>query len=219
MRLRTTATRILIALMVATVAFASTAVLGASPAGALSGDEQAFLNRINALRQSVGVRPLAVDGNMTALAASHTAHMIATGGLSHAATLSTGVSGPWTSLAENVGRGGSVDAVWGTFVGSPAHYRNLVDPSVTHVGVAVLYDGGGQLWTTHRFVGRPGGAVGATPAPPPARRVAPVPRRAEPQVSAPEPPPPAPEPPPTPLPKPDPARVSAVLDVLRASPD
>ena len=189
-----------------------------------SGEEGEFVARINALRQSVGAPPLDVDANMVGLAESHSNEMAAAGSLFHAGSLSAGVSGAWTRLGENVGRGESVDVVWNLFVGSPSHYANIVNPEFTHVGVAVVRDGSGQLWTTQRFVGRPGGGGGGGGAPPsPADAAGPRPapraRPSAPPVSAPEPPPPPPpEPAPPPAPA-DPARVGTVLDVLRASPD
>ena len=130
-----------------------------STAGALSGDEQYFVNQINGLRASRGLGTLAADGNMVDLATSHTADMMGAGRLFHAPKLSPGVSGSWAKLGENVGRGTSAEIVWNAFVNSPTHYANLVDPSFTHVGISVMWDGGGQLWTTQRFVSRGGGAV------------------------------------------------------------
>ena len=198
-------------------------------ADASSADAEYFVGQINALRSSVGLAPLAVDGNMASLAADHTTQMIGAGQLFHASDLAAGVSGPWARLGENVGRGGNPSVVWNTFVSSPGHHANLTNPAFTHVGVAVAYDGSGQLWTTHRFVSRPGGGGAAIfQAPPPAvatpaAPVAAAPRRPNPQVNAPppapQPAPPPPPPPPPPLPKPDPARASAVLEMLRASPD
>jgi hypothetical protein len=159
---------------------------------------------------------------MTALAAAHTGAMIGSGQLVHAGDLSSGVSGPWARLGENIGRASNAPLLWTTFVNSPGHYANLTNPAFTHVGVAVGQDASGQLWTTHRFVARPGGAE-ATPPPAPVQAPptapAPRPRTVNPQVRVPEPPPEPLPPPPPPPPKPEPARVAAVLDVLRASPD
>lgn len=209
----------IIAMMVATLLPIATL---ATPASAQLGDEQYFVNQINALRASVGVAPLAVDPNMADLAAGHTGEMMGAGRLYHAPKLSIGVSGGWAKLGENVGRGSYAELVWNAFVNSPAHYANLVDPMFTHVGISVMYDDGGQLWTTQRFVARTGGVVdddpgGGASADPEPRD--PAPRRVEPQVSEPEPVPEPETPPAPPLPPADPARVSTVLDVLRASPD
>lgn len=196
-----------------------------TPARAAAGHEQWFVAQINRLRASVGAAPLAVDGNMAALAAGHTGDMITAGQLFHADRLSTGVSGSWAKLGENVGRGGTREVVWRAFVESPTHHANLVDPGFTHVGISVQYDGSGQLWTTQRFVTRPGGAVDDPGRPADPDGAAPVrstradaaPRRS-PTAN-----PPAPEPDPEPAPPPpspaDPGRVSALLEVLRASPD
>ena len=155
-RTKHTVVAAIIATMVATILPIATL---AQPASAQAGDEQYFVNQINALRASVGVAPLAVDPDMAALAAAHTGEMMGAGQLYHAPKLSIGVSGGWAKLGENVGRGSYAELVWNAFVNSPAHYANLVDPMYTHVGISVMYDGGGQLWTTQRFVARTGGGV------------------------------------------------------------
>ncbi len=208
----------IIATMVATVLPIATLT---APASAQSSDGQYFVNQINALRASVGVAPLAVDPNLTELAAAHTSEMMGAGQLYHAPKLSIGVSGGWAKLGENVGRGSYAELVWTAFVNSPTHYANLVDPMFTHVGISVMYDSGGQLWTTQRFVARTGAAVDDSAGGPAAdpEPHAPSPRPAEPQVSEPEPTPEAEAPPAPPPPPADPTRVSTVLDVLRASPD
>ncbi len=38
------------------------------------------------------------------------------------------------------------------FINSPAHYRNLVDPVWTHVGVGVTHAADGRIYTTHNFM-------------------------------------------------------------------
>jgi hypothetical protein len=215
--------RFLAACLVALALLAGVAdlVVTSDSEAAPSADEQYFIDQINGLRQSLGLQPLLVDDNMASLAAAHTESMIASGQLVHAADLSVGVSGPWSRLGENIGRASDAPLLWTTFVNSPGHYANLTNPAFTHVGVAVGYDAGGQLWTTHRFVARPGGVEASEPPPapaPPPARPAPRPRTVNPPVRAPEPPPEPPPPPPPPLPKPEPGRVAAVLDVLRASP-
>jgi hypothetical protein len=192
-----------------------------STASAMSGDEQYFVHQINALRASLGLGGLAVDANMIDLATAHTADMAGSGSLFHAPKLSIGVNGGWAKLGENVGRGSSAEIVWDAFVNSPAHYANLVDPSFTHIGVSVLWDGGGQLWTTQRYVSRTDEGVVDRPSSRAADRepVVRAPRDEEPQVNRPEPTPDETAPPTPPPPPADPARVSAVLEVLHASPD
>src|SRR4051794_36445931 len=104
------------------------AALTASPAGALSAEEQAYVDHINQARAAVGAGPLAVDGNMTDLARQHTQEMANAQSLYHTASLPAGVTSNWMKLGENVGMGPSVEPVWAAFIASPHHYANIVDP-------------------------------------------------------------------------------------------
>lgn len=140
------------------VAALLTLVPAAPSATAQAGD---YVARINGLRASVGLAPLAVDGNLTALAQNWAAHLAAQGSLAHAPDLSAGVTNPnWTKLGENVGMGSSTDAVFRAFVNSAGHYANLVDPAFSYVGVGVVYAGSTQF-TAHRFMAVSGGGGGS----------------------------------------------------------
>src|SRR5690349_273382 len=79
-----------------------TPIHAASAGGNEAGD---YVSRINALRSSLGRAPLQVDGDLSSIAQSWSAHMAATGTLSHSPSLSAGISSPWTKLGENVGTG------------------------------------------------------------------------------------------------------------------
>jgi uncharacterized protein YkwD len=160
---------------------AAAAVAAPRPAAADTGAGD-FVARINGLRTSRGLRPLAVDGNLTALAQGHSAEMAGGSDLHHTGDLKAGVSTTWSKLGENVGMGPNNDVVWRAFVNSPAHFQNLVDPAFTHVGVATVWVGGTE-WTTHRFRAGPDAPAPAPPPPPP------------------PPPPPAPAPAPAPAPR------------------
>ena len=70
----------------------------------------------------------------------------------------------WSKLGENVGVGYSVDDLMTALVNSPAHYRNIVDPSFSYIGVGVSYGDDGRMYTTHDFM-----AVDEAPAPAPGR--------------------------------------------------
>ena len=83
--------------------------------------------------------------------------MVANGQISHNPNLGSQVSGGWTKLGENVGVGYDVDGLMQAFINSPAHYRNLVDPAWTHVGVGVTFGGDGRMYTTHNFMALAGG--------------------------------------------------------------
>jgi len=154
------------------------------------------------------------------LAQGWASQMAAQGRLSHTPNLAAGVSSNWSKLGENVGLGPNSNVIWGGFLNSSAHYRNLTDPAFTHVGIGVVWVGGTQF-VVHRFMGVNGGGGGgggggpapAPAAPRPPRAVAPPTTRAPTPPRVEEPPPPPPPPPPSA----EPARVAAVLDALRAA--
>lgn len=158
-----------------------------TPAGAASaGDEAAFVSKINALRQSKGLGTLAVSGELTSIGRAWSERMLAAGAISHNPSFPSQVSANWLKLGENVGHGGSVDSLFQAFVNSPAHYKNLVDPDFTHVGVGVVVGPDGSLWTAHQFM-RLATSTAAAARPAPAPKPAAAPRVASPKPAAPKP--------------------------------
>ncbi len=143
-----------------TVILACLLTLGVStsystPADAGTGDDEAlFISLVNQLRTGKGLQPLTPHPDLHAGAVTWTAVLSNNGELSHAPDLSAGVNENWAKLGENVGvaSSGQTQQLFDAFVASPSHYANLVDPDFTYIGVAVLYDGSGRMWTTHRFM-------------------------------------------------------------------
>ena len=194
-------------------------------------EEQAFVAKINDLRTSRGLASLAVDAQLTDQARIWSQTMKDAGNIFHTTTLDAGITADWAKLGENVGVGGTVDALFDAFVASPKHFENLIDPLYRFVGIGVVWDGE-RMFTAHRFMAVLPPAAAPTPtapkAPPttnaPKSPVAPEPT-APPEVAfaepAPEPEPKAPavpEPPAAPAPPPaDPQRVALVLDNLLGS--
>src|SRR5262245_20242754 len=108
---------------------------GQAPASAdAAADEAQFIALVNQTRASVGVAPLAVDAQLTALARAHTQEMANAGTIFHSNPLSAGVTEPWLKLGENVGTGPSVQPVMNAFINSPGHYANIVDPHFNYIG-------------------------------------------------------------------------------------
>jgi uncharacterized protein YkwD len=231
-------------MVVALVAVLLSPVLSPLPASAgpdnPGGDEAAFVSMINSARAKQGVAPLKVDGELTALARDWAAEMAGgtcgqrpsdgRNGICHASSLSAGVSADWVKLGENVGMGGDVQAVMQGFLNSSGHYKNLMDPAFTRIGVGVVWSENGALYTTHRFMQVAGesatppkgsddtadkGEDAAPPTSKPSRSAAPKNEGVAPSA------PPATEPPPTttttPPPVAEPSRVAVVLQALHSA--
>ena len=156
-------------LLLAIVTSMLVAVAGRADAGGdnPAADEAQFVALVNQTRAAVGVAPLAVDGQLTALARQHAQAMADKGTIFHASPISAGVTAPWIKLGENVGTGPSAPPIMDAFINSPKHYQNIVDPAFTYIGVGVVWVGN-QMFTTHRFMQLSGqGAPPATTPPPP----------------------------------------------------
>lgn len=125
--------------------------------------ENDFMVRINQLRQSKGLAALLPHPTLMNKARAWSAHMAA-GGCGGArichSSLPDGVNVSWQKLGENVGVGPSVDSLTAAFIASPAHYRNLVDPSWNSMGVGVTIVNG-TIYVAEEFM------QGDPPPPPP----------------------------------------------------
>ncbi|MEY2432250.1 MAG: hypothetical protein QOC92_1975 [Acidimicrobiaceae bacterium] len=214
----------LVAALLGAVLVAAMFVL-ASPAPASAADggaEAQFVARINSLRASKGVAPLAVFGELQGIARNWSDQMVSDAGISHNPSYSSQVSADWRKLGENVGVGSDVDVLMKAFINSPAHYKNLVDPEYNYVGVGVSYDATGRMFTTHDFMRMDDASAPSypdpAPAPAPAPRkqsapvdAAPAPTQSAPAESAPVEPPAPPTAPATST------RVRTVLTALRVN--
>jgi hypothetical protein len=132
------------------LAFALSSLFPAAAHADTAVDEGAFVAKINGLRGSLGLAPLQVNGNLTAKARAWSAGMAAAGKIWHS-TLSDGITEDWMKLGENVGMGGSVDALHKAFVNSPHHYENLVDPAFGYVGIGIVMNGS-TIYVTEEFM-------------------------------------------------------------------
>lgn len=111
--------------------------IGVVPARADASDQARLLTLTNQVRSSKGLPALSIDGQLNSVAQSWAATLAQRGVISHNSSLPDQVTG-WTTLGENVGVGGSVDAVHQGFMGSPTHLENLVDPSYNRVGFGIV---------------------------------------------------------------------------------
>ena len=118
-------------------------------------DEARALQLVNSERAKLGVAPLQVSSGATSVARAWSAHM-SQSGMAHNPDVGgdlgrAGVTG-WTSWAENVGHGGSIDRLHTMFMQSAGHRANIVAPRYSHVGIGVVHSGG-TVWVTMDFVG------------------------------------------------------------------
>jgi uncharacterized protein YkwD len=119
-----------------------------SQAGYLSSAESDFASRINSYRGANGLSSLKRDSSLNSYARSWAKKMAQNGGLSHSNIAS--LLPPWSAAGENVGTGGSVQAIFGALKASSGHRANMLG-DFTHYGVGVWRDGDGVLWTSHVF--------------------------------------------------------------------
>jgi uncharacterized protein YkwD len=114
-------------------------------------EEQAFREKMNVARSSVGHGQLQLDPELSKAARLHTREMTAQnllyhtpdGDLTHRVT-------HWSVLGENVGVGGTVDSLHEAFMNSPAHEANILYSSFKYVGIGVREEGG-RMWVTVLF--------------------------------------------------------------------
>lgn len=171
------------------------------------GAEHDFVARINALRGSKGLGALDAHPELVALGRSWAQSMADVDRISHNPALADSVQADWQKLGENVGVGMTVERLHRAFVDSPTHYKNLVDPTFTHIGVGVVVGRDGALFTAHQFMHLRGAPVKAA-------RTAAAPAEAAPAAEPASKPEPARESEPA-EPAVPPARLVLVLEQLR----
>lgn len=130
---------------------------GASPqtaaAPSLEQMEVELANRINGERWSRGIEPLPFHTILRDQGRNWSATMAWFDALNHDPDLAAEASAAWagwTGIAENVGRGTSIEAIHQAFMASPAHRANALGSWRT-VGVGIHY-ARSQLWVTVRFM-------------------------------------------------------------------
>jgi uncharacterized protein YkwD len=128
----------------------------AAPRGALSTRDysatslnaQRARDLVNAYRKTKGLKPLALDAQLTAAAKAHAKDLAKWDRISH---YGSDGSNPWDRVkrtgynakvaAENVGTGqASIEEVLKGWQKSPGHDRNLLMTDVEHMGIALVQD-------------------------------------------------------------------------------
>jgi uncharacterized protein YkwD len=156
MRRIVTAATLVVLVLLAHVQLAPQAAAATLPTA-----EAEFLCSVNAEREKAGLPGLRVVAELTSTARAHSARMADASRLYHNPNLSSEVSN-WRVLAENVGRGQSVVSRHQAFMGSRGHRANILNTSVTEVGIGVEARGS-TLWVTQVFRQPARGASGHLP--------------------------------------------------------
>ncbi len=89
-----------------------------SSASAMTSDQTHAYDLVNATRAQYGLRGLAIDWDARSKAQSWAQHLASIGYLKHS-NLASGIGGTWVAIGENVGFGGSIQAVHNAYMNSP----------------------------------------------------------------------------------------------------
>ena len=235
------------AALLAVLAFSAALLLQAQPGSAaesLDAEEQQFLTLINEYRAENGKGPLALNNQLTDAAAWMSADMAAKGywpdsnycaqfgisghcdslGRTYIERILSFGNDPFTSLGENIARGGgTAQLVLTAWKGSSGHNAAMLSSTYNIIGVGRAYGPWGWYWTLDfgrlSAVATPTqtpGSPTATPAPTPT----PLPTDTPPPTPSPTPTPePTPTPAPTPVPTPAPVYGDTNCDFAVGSDD
>jgi len=119
-----------------------------APTG-LTADEQRMVQLVNQERQKAGLQPLQVDMRLVNVARIKAQDMIANGYFSHTSPTygspfdmmrSFGIT-DWRAAAENIAQNPSVDGAHQSFMNSPGHRNNILNPAFNKVGIGIVNGG------------------------------------------------------------------------------
>lgn len=116
--------------------------------------EAAFIADTNRIRAEHGLTELPIEPNLVTKARDWSATMAAADDIWHS-DLTDGITIEWARLGENVGKGGSVEALQAAFVDSPLHYENIVDVNWQALGIGVTVDEDDTIFVAVEFVEYP----------------------------------------------------------------
>lgn len=116
------------------------AVMALLVTGCLNADQTKAVNALNASRATAGAPKLNTHQQAQAKAQAWANKLARDNRLSHS-KLTDGISGCWRNLGENVGYGGSIQAVQNQFMASSGHRNNVVSRTWNGVGVGVAKNG------------------------------------------------------------------------------
>jgi uncharacterized protein YkwD len=132
------------------VCAAITLLIGVLLFTACTPEQTATFDRINDIRVQNGLNTLLPSPPAMAKAQAWAEHLAATGQLAHS-DLWADLPPGGQSVGENVGMGGSIDAVYDAFMQSPKHRANLLDPRWNWSGTGVARSADGAYYIVQVF--------------------------------------------------------------------
>lgn len=120
-----------------------------------SSARQVILNKTNAARVAAGLAPVSGDASLDAVAQSCSQTQAANNAMAHCTGFQNKYPGGWTSAAENVAMGQSVEAVVDAWLNSPGHRANILRPDATHLGIGYALSSSGRPFYTQNFATYP----------------------------------------------------------------
>jgi len=114
-------------------------------------DARRFVALINEIRVAHKLRPLKIRHDLSAIAKHWSARMAARRKISHNRSFRYQIDG-WWLLGENVGwTNSSVEFLHRSFLASPEHRRNILDPRFTTIGIGETVASDGRIFVTEDF--------------------------------------------------------------------
>jgi len=129
---------------------------------------------VNSARSAAGLRALAEDSRLDAIARAQAQRMADRNAIFHNTNLgaqadAAGVDWQW--IGENVGVGATAETIHEAFIASPEHHQNIVYPSYGVIGVGAAVGNDGSLFIVQDYAGL---ASSPPPAPKPLASTAPA---------------------------------------------
>ena len=119
-----------------------------SSASGLSADEAAMVEMVQELRAQHGAGSLSINLDIADVARDWSANL--PDGFFHNPNVGSQIPAGWWAWGENIAYNGSVEAAFVALVNSPGHFRNMVNPAFTDVGIGVHVENG-RVYVTQVF--------------------------------------------------------------------
>lgn len=114
----------------------------------LSAQEREMVELVQELRAEYGAGALEVSVSISEVARDWSVELPS--GFHHNPSVGNQIPGGWRMWGENIAYNRSVQAAFDALVNSSGHFRNMVNPDFTHLGVGVYVDGG-RVYVTQVF--------------------------------------------------------------------